>query len=89
MPWNHLVQISLQYLCLIPTIVLFESSALIICETWKTTTELDLGTDMDAVKDYVSHRLLESDSRTICLRFMRDYDPIVSGRFISKFLNFL
>ena len=42
---------SSQHMCLIPTIILFESSTLIICETWKTATELDLGTDMDAVKD--------------------------------------
>ena len=84
-PGNYLVQISLQFMCLIPTITLFESSVFTIYETWKTTIALDLDTEMDAVKDYISHRLSEFDLRTICLRFMKSYNPIVSRRFIVKF----
>ena len=43
---------------------------------------------MNAIKDYVSQSLSDSDAPTICLRFMGDYDPIVLGRLISKFYNF-
>ena len=79
---------SSQHICLIPTIILFESSTLIICETWKAATELDLGTDMDAAKDYVSNRFSESDSRIIYLRFLRGYGPIVLGSYIEIFNHF-
>ena len=72
-------------MCLIPSITQFETSTLTSCEIWKTTIALDLSTDMDAIKDYVSQSLSDSDAPTIYLRFMRDYDPIVSGRLISKF----
>ena len=75
-------------MCLIPSITQFESSTLTSCEIWKTTIALDLSTDMNAIKDYASQSLSDSDAPTICLRFMGDYDPIVLGWLISKFYNF-
>ena len=45
---------------------------------------LDLGSYVAAVKDCVSDRLSDYDARTICLRSIRDYDPMVLKRLICE-----
>ena len=41
----------------------FESSTFTICEAHRITIAIDFGIDMAGVKEYVTHRLSESDER--------------------------
>ena len=73
---EDLVEISSQYRCLLPAIIQFESSTFTITEAYNVTISLDFGEDMAGVKEYIAHRLSQSDARAICLGTIPDFEPI-------------
>ena len=61
---------------MLPAIIQFESSTFTISEAYNVTISLDFGEDMAGVKDYIAHRLSQSDARAICLGTILEFEPI-------------